>query len=310
MNSASSLAELISVVLVRPQDPRNVGSVARAMGNLGFRRLTLVTPEFSNLGRAKATACWSDDIVDSAAQVPSLAEAIGHAHRAIAFSGRTGKYRSLPLTLSQWVETLAPAILSETPPSIALVFGPESEGLATHECLACTSVVTIPAAVENPSFNLAQAVLVALYELRRTFGFSDVPTNVIAEEHRVAHLDGALQHEKPVLAPSSETVSFSVEPTEFEGMGQTSASEPAGELPAPMDGFVQLDKLIHEAAEDVEFYHKGTPPQVRLLLPHLYRRITPSKREMAILLGFMSRIVKVVQSKAEREQSTEQPGSE
>ncbi|MCB0334686.1 MAG: hypothetical protein KDD62_00230, partial [Bdellovibrionales bacterium] len=37
--------ESIAVVLVRPQDSKNIGATARAMKTLGFSELILVNPE-------------------------------------------------------------------------------------------------------------------------------------------------------------------------------------------------------------------------------------------------------------------------
>ena len=49
---------------------------------------------------------------------------------------------------------------------MALVFGPEASGLTNQELRLCHETVTIPTAPEHPSLNLAQAVLLAAYELR------------------------------------------------------------------------------------------------------------------------------------------------
>jgi tRNA/rRNA methyltransferase len=46
-----------------------------------------------------------------------------------------------------------------------VVFGPEASGLTLAERELCHEVVTIPADPEQPSLNLAQAVLLLAYEL-------------------------------------------------------------------------------------------------------------------------------------------------
>ena len=48
----------------------------------------------------------------------------------------------------------------------AIVFGPESSGLTNAELRLCHATVSIPTSLEQPSLNLAQAVLLIAYELR------------------------------------------------------------------------------------------------------------------------------------------------
>src|SRR5690606_30651932 len=50
---------------------------------------------------------------------------------------------------------------------LALVFGPEDRGLSSEETNFCRRLVRIPSTAQYPSFNLAQAVLLVLYELSR-----------------------------------------------------------------------------------------------------------------------------------------------
>jgi tRNA/rRNA methyltransferase len=51
----------------------------------------------------------------------------------------------------------------------ALVFGPEPNGLTNDEATRCHFLIHIPADPTYPALNLAQAVAVCLYELRRAW---------------------------------------------------------------------------------------------------------------------------------------------
>ena len=51
---------------------------------------------------------------------------------------------------------------------VALVFGPESRGFTTDEANRCGHLVRIPTTADHGSLNLAQAVMVALYEIQRS----------------------------------------------------------------------------------------------------------------------------------------------
>jgi len=56
----------MAIVLVEPQIPENIGAVARAMNNMGIRRLLLVRPERCDLTRVLRMATGTSiDIVEA-----------------------------------------------------------------------------------------------------------------------------------------------------------------------------------------------------------------------------------------------------
>ena len=55
---------LFNVVLVEPEESLNIGSVARAMMNLGFYNLHLIRPKNYDRARAQVTACWAGTVLD------------------------------------------------------------------------------------------------------------------------------------------------------------------------------------------------------------------------------------------------------
>jgi TrmH family RNA methyltransferase len=65
---------------------------------------------------------------------------------------------------------VVPEILScATRQKVAVVFGSERTGLTNNEAALCQRLVVIPTVPDFPSLNLAQAVMVVLYELWRGF---------------------------------------------------------------------------------------------------------------------------------------------
>jgi tRNA/rRNA methyltransferase len=83
---------------------------------------------------------------------------------------------------------------------VALVFGPEPHGLSNTEITRCHGLVHVPVAAESPALNLAQAVAICCYELRRLFLASggreppEVPIAPFADQERMfAHLREALE---------------------------------------------------------------------------------------------------------------------
>jgi TrmH family RNA methyltransferase len=156
------IGQVISVVLVEPQDSLNIGSVARAMKNLGYHRLTLVAPERYSEGRASITACGGGELLSSVSIVSSFEEALGSVKNVVGFSARTGKNRVTVESLPRWASTLLNQPLVET----ALVFGPEDTGLRQEHLELCRHIVSIPTYSSYSSYNLAQAVLLVLFALR------------------------------------------------------------------------------------------------------------------------------------------------
>jgi len=83
-----SLAQ-IRIVLVEPAGALNVGSVARVMKNMGLSELVLVKPQCDRLGaEARLMAVRAADVLESAREVETLAEALQGCVKAIATSGR------------------------------------------------------------------------------------------------------------------------------------------------------------------------------------------------------------------------------
>lgn len=152
------------VVLVEPAESLNVGAVARAMMNLGFRHLHLVAPVGYERARAAITACWAEPLLDSLTIHERFEDAIADVQLVVGLSGRTGKNREPYTTLPEWVSTLP----AHPIPKTALVFGPEDNGLRQEHLDLCRWIIRIPSTEENPSFNLAQAALLVLYEIQRT----------------------------------------------------------------------------------------------------------------------------------------------
>ncbi|MFO0416051.1 MAG: RNA methyltransferase [Pseudomonadota bacterium] len=154
------------VVLVEPSDPRNIGAVARAMSNLGVSELRLVNAAEFDLDLARGVACWGRDLVTSSVRYESLAAAVADAHHVVGFASDSASHGVPQLLLEEW----ASSIDCSGSPRIALVFGSEENGLRREHFPLCQFLIRIPSAGDNPSYNLAQSVLLALYTLRSRSG--------------------------------------------------------------------------------------------------------------------------------------------
>jgi tRNA/rRNA methyltransferase len=158
-----SWLEGLRVVLVRPRFPENIGAAARACLNMGVSDMALVAPENLDLDKAMPLATvHAKDILTSARVVEDLPTALGDVHEAFAATARTGGWRKGSLNARKAGPIIADRLRESA--RAALVFGPEAAGLTNEEIQLCQRIVTIPTHREGASLNLAQAVLVLLYE--------------------------------------------------------------------------------------------------------------------------------------------------
>lgn len=155
------------VVLCRAEESGNVGAVCRAMKTMGLSRLSLAgCPEFDE-GRLRALAVHAVDVYESARRFPDLGSALAGSSLSAGFTRRRGARRK---AFSLSVEDFAARswdTLAQRGGGVALVFGNERSGLGAEEIALCSLAVHIPTSEIFPSLNLAQAVQIACYELRR-----------------------------------------------------------------------------------------------------------------------------------------------
>jgi len=161
------IAAAISIVLVEPQSPGNVGMVCRAMKNMGLASLRLVNPCPINHPEALMFAVAAKDLLDSAEIFPDLESALADTPISVATTRRHGKYRQEIVSPPEIVAKLAADAGTNR---CALVFGREDSGLTTQEVSLCRWQATIPTAGEYGSLNLAQSVLIFCYELLKAAG--------------------------------------------------------------------------------------------------------------------------------------------
>lgn len=184
--------ENVCVVLVEPQGPRNIGSVCRAMKNFGLSDLRLVNPLTDHLvHEARQMAVKATDLLEQARLYPSLDAALQDCATAFGTTRRFGKYREDLLHPDQAAEMVLPLSADQ---SVALVFGREDKGLHTAELDLCQRFITIPTDEALPSMNLAQAVALCLYELRRARGRLQASGNGRKRLAGVKNLEKMFEH--------------------------------------------------------------------------------------------------------------------
>lgn len=154
----------VAVVLVRPRFPENIGAAARACANFGCPNLVLVAPERWEEDKALPLATPKGaDILRRMAIFDDLPAALAGFTYAVGTTARTGGWRRGLLTPSQAGPEAAERLREGG--RVALVFGSEDRGLENAEVELCQGLVNIPTVSDASSLNLAQAVLLLLYEV-------------------------------------------------------------------------------------------------------------------------------------------------
>lgn len=153
----------IVFVLVEPARGENIGAAARAIKTMGFNQLRLVNP--GDMRAAQWVAHHSNEVLEQAVIVDTLEQALVDVDLSIACTARHRLQKDRYVNADQCAELVAGK--GNSVQRVAIVFGREASGLTGEEVARCDLASSIPLAQEQPSLNLAQAVMVYAWELRK-----------------------------------------------------------------------------------------------------------------------------------------------
>jgi TrmH family RNA methyltransferase len=155
------------VVLDRPQDSVNIGAVLRAVKNMGFVQVRLVNPRPFAPFEIQRVAHHAEDVIAAMRTFPTLDAALADAVFVVGTSAVLHPDRPLRRDIEVLSRELAARSQGGT---VALLFGTEDDGLDTAALDRCHCLVTLPTNPAYPALNLAQSVLLLLYELAKHTG--------------------------------------------------------------------------------------------------------------------------------------------
>jgi len=157
----------IKVILVEPNGPLNVGSVARLCSNFAVEELRIVSPKCNIFSlEAKKMALKGQKYLDQCKIFDNLEDAIFDCDLVIASCGRIDVSKD---TFFKSSEDIVSWILSfEKINNLAIIFGREDRGLTNDELLLANKTFNIATSKNNPSLNLSHAVSIVLYELNKS----------------------------------------------------------------------------------------------------------------------------------------------
>jgi TrmH family RNA methyltransferase len=153
----------IRIVLCRPIYGGNIGAVCRAMMNMGLTDLVITETKNFDYGEAQKMACWAGALLEARKQTNSLKDALQDCGVAYGATARLGLYRQHCKSPREWADEIIKEAVGGT--KIALVFGPEDNGLNNEELGHCQRLIQIPSSERYRSLNLSHAVAICAYEL-------------------------------------------------------------------------------------------------------------------------------------------------
>lgn len=171
----------LNVVLVRTETSGNLGATARAAANMGCQRLILIDPQCAIDDDAKRMAAGAQATLQNTIVYPnwdSFYESEGDGLR-IAFSRRGGRKRKV-----FDLEEVLPKAADYK--DIYLVFGPEKDGLDSPDLAFVNFCCHLPAFGDFSSYNLSQAVLLALFMFRQKFPPTKMPKQIKGGKNKTA----------------------------------------------------------------------------------------------------------------------------
>jgi TrmH family RNA methyltransferase len=156
-----TLLSRVAVVLFEPQNPVNIAAAVRAMRNMGVEQLRLVRPVEYDPYRLEGIAHGTAAFIERIQKFETFDDAVADCVYAVGFTARR---RAARWPLVDPKRAAAGLLERAADGPVAMVFGREDNGLPNEVLDQLHAAVMIPT-TEHSSLNLAQAVLIGLYEL-------------------------------------------------------------------------------------------------------------------------------------------------
>lgn len=301
----------LAVVLFRPKFSENVGSAARAMANMGCADLVVVDPRDFDEGRARALATSKgQEILDRMTVAADLAQALAPFETVYGTTARIGGWRRGLLAPETAASRAVEGLRSGA--RTAVLFGPEDQGLTNDETKVCSRLITIPTSGEATSLNLAQAVLIILYEfLKASRTKPGAGTLGLREPEGGAGLDGGGESLPGQDAPDASAVA----PVPgASGGGAPARAQAAGAVDSPDGGRAEpagesrqtthkereaLFANLKETLAAIDFLREDNQDYWMLPVRSFVERIHLKRSEFNLLMGICRQVKWVAERKGE-----------
>ena len=157
----------LKLILVEPNGPLNVGSVARLCSNFEVDELRIVSPKCDIFClEAKKMSLKGKKFLEHSKIFDNLEKAIFDCDLVLASCGRIDVSKN---SFYESSENIFDWTLSfKKINNLAIIFGREDRGLTNSELRLANKTFNIPTSMDNPSLNLSHAVSIVLYELNKS----------------------------------------------------------------------------------------------------------------------------------------------
>lgn len=166
---------MLKIILMQPENPGNLGAVARAMANFGLEELILVEPLpdcKKSSTEARNRAKHAQDILKNAKVVKkSFLKRFDYLVGTTAKLGTEFNFARNLLTAKEFAAKLSTLDLKKI--NVGILIGRESIGLTNEELETCDFVVTVPASKKYPTLNISHACAILFYEIFNAVSSSD-----------------------------------------------------------------------------------------------------------------------------------------
>lgn len=258
---------MLTVVLVEPEIPANVGFVARTMACYGLSDLRIVArPDIATHPEAVRTVSGGESVLAATRNFADLSAAVADCTYALGFSRRTRDPSQRILDLPEAVNLVnAPRTGTEPGLPVALVFGCESQGLSRDDTIRLSHLVRIRLADPTLSLNLSHAVAIALHAIVGT----DSSDGTDARQGIGEWAAGSAPGRVPAALPISEIA--------------------AGD-PATMAESDRILAIVLAALTERNLLRPAKAEAQAEYLRILWRRLQPNRRELEFLAGLLKKM--------------------
>ncbi|SDO91589.1 RNA methyltransferase [Desulforhopalus singaporensis] len=173
MSQSHPSLDHLTIVLVRPRIPENIGAAARVCYNMGINSLVVIRDSIPpREPMAKMATHKAAHLIDQLPVYPDLGQALEDFTVVVGTTARRGKQRFVQQSPREMVNKLLPLLPKNR---VAILFGPEDTGLTNEDLKYCHMTSAIPTS-QFSSLNLAQAVAIHCYELY--YNIVHIPKNL------------------------------------------------------------------------------------------------------------------------------------
>ena len=184
--------QFVQIVLVETSHPGNIGSVARAMKNMGLANLSLINPKKFPHQEATALAGNATDVLDNAKIFSSIQEAVNTSKVIYATSARERTIEWPTLTANDAASEIQELVANEI--EVSIIFGREDRGLTNDELQLANKHLIIPAHPDYPVLNIAMSTQVVCYELYQAAQKNSVESWQDFPEYTSEELNNLIDH--------------------------------------------------------------------------------------------------------------------